>query len=222
MVMKSNNNLDCELSRRSALKVGLATLGVATVGVSATALSGCSTNNPEEQINSANEELIGSINLNETILPLGSVVETAAGRFMVIGQFLFDQSELAGNYDVYYDYYGTVWPTGVSRPGTESVLDYKFNKEDIKKILFLGRISEEEKDYRDYLQGRDIDSTGATKAETPAYAAEVDSQFGPAQDQLYRLQGKRSEELYGEKGNEFHGGLLKSNLSDSVSSSEAE
>ena len=193
---------DRPLTRRTALKIAGAVAGGA---VMLTPLAWCATRSAEDKINEGNEEVIKSLDLANDILPIGSVVELENGRFMVTRNCAFGMSA-DGNVLV-YDYYGCIWPAGLLAVEHESGCSAAFNSSDIKEVVFVGCANEESKDFRDYIKGYDPtanDPTHYTKATSAQYFT-AGSRF--EKEQKYRLEGKRSEELYGPDDNKFHGGL---------------
>lgn len=196
------------ISRRNILKA--AAIGVGGVLISGT-LAGCASD-PASQINSANEQLINSLNLDETLLPIGSVVETEAGRYMIVGNKALWRE---GGFDAplsVYDYYATRWPAGNITVYQEHVYSAVFNKEDINKVLFIGYFNDESQEFRDYIKGwdttklNDYQRGSGFRVTAGSSACETDTRA--------RMEGKRSPEIYGEKGNEFNGGLLFSEEGD--------
>lgn len=210
--MNSDKNV---LTRRDAIKLGSMALG----GVALTStLTACSTS-AEERISEANKELINNLDPSQTTLPIGSVVELEAGRFMVVGLRSLDRKTVSENLYV-YDYLGLAWPEGCMYPYGISSYVYEFNRGDIHQVLSLGPINDEERDFRQYMEQWDNSTlTGPWEEGTePKYI--YDSAAGPESEQKYRLQGKLSEDLYGEHGNEFHGGLCYSVSDDESSENE--
>lgn len=196
------NKMNLQLDRRQVLKAGAAGAGSLLL---ATGLAGCAGQNATEKINEANAELIGSLDLEETRLPLGSVVELSLGRYMVIGQRAIQTNEGASKCTI-YDYYGIGWPEGCMAEGSEPAFSVHFNITDIKQVLFLGLVNDEDRDFREYMQQWDCSSLAIPHENGTEAGYAYNLGYGRA-EQSYRLEGKLSEELYGEHGNEFQGGL---------------
>ena len=83
-----------------------------------------------------------NININEQILPLGSVIITREGHvpLMIVSRgSLYEEEDKIG----YFDYCALVYPMGL-------IDDHEFvffNKEDIESVLFIGYITKEEEDF---------------------------------------------------------------------------
>lgn len=188
------------ITRRKAVGGALALAGAAVLG-------GCSRKTAVERIAEQNEAIIAELDLSVTRLPLGSVVETAAGRFMVAGHKCLLTLAGDGEGDVgysAYDYYGLTWPLGIEFPGHEALAGVVFSAADVTEVLFIGLVNEEDKDMRDYLDAYDVEAS-APNVETGAPLAWVRSTEAKALEQQLRMQGVRSAELYGDS---FDGGLL--------------
>lgn len=199
-----------KISRRDIFKA--AAVGAAGIAISGT-LVGCASS-PLDQINKANEEIINQLDLTQTRLPVGSVVETDMGRFMIAGQIArWMRDGYVGDTSI-YDYYGVRWPGGFMTVRSEVLSAAVFNIEDINKVLFIGYTNDEDREYREYIQNWDVLSDdGVIKGEDgPLPIVETSSMV---EEQNYRMAGKRSEELYGDRGNEFYGGLLYADLAES-------
>ena len=193
---------DRPLTRRTALKIAGAVAGGA---VMLTPLAWCATRSAEDKINEGNDEVIKGLDLAKDVLPMGSVVELEGGRFMVTCNTALTPNH-DGTFKV-FDYYGAAWPTGLQSVFNEVYSSAAFNASDIKRVLFVGYADEESKDFRDYVSSYDrvaYDPSTYSKGTEPKY---YDAGTRVEKDLKYRLQGKRSEELYGADG-KFKGGLI--------------
>lgn len=175
-----------------------------------TPLAWCATRSAEDKISEGNDEVIAGLDLTTDVLPIGSVVELENGRFMITCN-----SALTPNHDgtfKVFDYYGAAWPIGLQLVFSEVYSSAAFNASDIKKVLFVGLADEESKDFRDYVSSYDrvaYDPAIYSRGTEPKY---YDVGTRIEKDLKYRLQGKRSNELYGTDG-KFKGGLICSDLS---------
>ena len=189
---------------RRTLVIGAAAL--------AAALAGCAQKGAVETSEEANARLCAETDAGSVRLPLGSVVETGFGRWMIAGHNPTALSDGDPEKRLAYDYYGLCWPRGVDFPGSEVMDCALFNKADISSVRHVGRVDDEDKVFRAYADAFDFGS----------YSSEVafDGPVGPASDiaktgleQQMRLQGKLSNELYGDN---FDGGLLYEGISPST------
>lgn len=201
--MKVNKQLS--ITRRNL--VGGTALGFAAI--SAATLSGCSSDSATERIDKANSEIIGTLDISNTRLPLGSIVQTSYGRWMIIGQnpTMLDKDE---NERWAYKYQVIAWPRGVITTTYEFISCALIQDSDIEQVLFIGRVDDEEKDYRSYVDNLNFSNykdgvvfTGPTGA--------LNEYAETTLEQQMRLQGSRSTDLYGDA---FNGGLLYSDLDE--------
>lgn len=192
------------MDRRQAVKAAAIVAGGLAIGT----LTGCSSQSATDRIDSANREIISNLDLSETRLPLGSVVELEYGNFMVIGQMAAWYSGASDEYRC-FDYYGIAWPSGACVVGSESSMCACFNASDVKNVVFIGLVNDEDRDFRDYAAGYDPVGREPVHHKRGDGAQLVTGASGLlAKEQAARMDGKRSEELYGAKGNEFRGGLV--------------
>lgn len=190
------------LSRRDAIKA--AAVGLGGIAIAGT-LTGCQSS-ATDRIDQANKEIIDSLDLNETHLPQGSIVELTEGRFMIIGQKAFYRLEGIDGPISVFDYYGIKWPEGTFQVYSENLATVAFNTSAIKSVLFIGYVNDEDKDYRDYMKNWNVlEQDGYVQGSGTEV---VLKSGGVEKEQQARLQGKRSVELYGEHGNEYRGGYL--------------
>lgn len=190
------------ITRRQALKAA----AIGGGALAAAALTGCSGGSTGlDKMNEGNSEVISGLDLAKDVLPMGSVVELEGGRFMVTCNTALTPNH-DGTFKV-FDYYGAAWPTGLQSVFNEVYSSAAFNASDIKRVLFVGYADEESKDFRDYVSSYDrvaYDPSTYSKGTEPKY---YDAGTRVEKDLKYRLQGKRSEELYGADG-KFKGGLI--------------
>lgn len=182
-----------------------AALALAAASASAVVLGGCSRKTEVEKIAEANAAIVAELDLNATRLPLGSVVLTSMGRYMIAGHKCVSRAEDGSAYG--WAYYGIAWPLGIQFPGSEDLSGVLMNVSDIEAVEFLGLVNEEDRDLRAYVDGVELADmvNGELKTAsgmTPVFYSEIKTL-----EQQMRLQGVRSEDLYGES---FTGGLLYS------------
>ena len=188
-----------DVERRTLLAASLAAAGAALLG-------GCSRKTDVEKIAEANAAIIAKLDPAQTRLPLGSVVETALGRFMVAGHKCVLRKALADGTAVRkaFDYYGVAWPLGIEFPESEGLAGAVFNVADIASVAFVGLVNEEDRDMRDYISAWDITGSNPDVVTGAPMEWVRYSELRSLEQQL-RLQGATCSELYGEG---FSGGLL--------------
>lgn len=187
--------------------VGATALGIAALGASS--LTGCASETATDRIDAANEEIIASLDISNTRLPLGSVVETSYGRWMIIGQnptmLNEDETERWA-----YKYQVIAWPRGVGVTCYEYMASALIQDTDIEKVLFIGRVNDEERDFRTYVDTLNFSNyADGVVFSGPTGVLNELSETGL--EQQMRLQGAMSQDLYGDA---FNGGLLYGNVTE--------
>ena len=182
------------MTRKAAIAVAAASLA---------ALSGCSRKSEVDKIADANAAIIEDLDLSSTRLPLGSVVLTSMGRYMIAGHKCATRAEDGSMYG--WGYYGVAWPLGIQYPGSEGVAGVLMNVSDIAQVEFVGLVNEEDRDLRAYVDGYDLSAAASAELKTASGMAPVRYSELKTLEQQMRMQGVRSEDLYGES---FSGGLL--------------
>ena len=192
-------------------------IGLSAALATGCALSSCSSD-PVKDAMEKNANLVKQVNKETQRLPIGSVIETSIGRWMIIGQrpLLYVDDELnstvAENKCWLFDYYCVAWPAG-NRIVADGCSNYAyFNVSDIENILYVGLINDEDKDYRNWIDStydpykynpitEDAHSTGVLYTSSPALVEQV----------VRAKQTTSSQELYGDC---LDGGYLCSKLND--------
>ncbi len=201
--------METTFTRRDAIRAAAVAGGALALG----GLTGCSGSTGLQKINEGNDEVIKGLDLANDVLPIGSVVELDGGRYMITRDCVFVRSTGSdGGVATVYDYYGCVWPAGLLSSEVESYCSAAFNAADIKKVLFVGYADDESKDFRDYIKGYDPVSNDPSRYTKGTSAKYLTAGSRLEKEQKYRLEGKRSEELYGSADNKFHGGLIYSDV----------
>lgn len=186
------------ITRRAAI--------VAAGAAAAAAATGCSGKTELEKMNESMGAIAAALDLSKTRLPLGSVVETAMGRFMITGheRSVREQGQDGEVEDHWYDYHAVAWPRGVAIAEMEHYSCALLNRGDIVSVLSIGLVDDEDRDMRAYFDGLDAAEMSPNPVRGKPMRMVGRSEVLVLEQQM-RLQGARSEELYGER---FNGGLL--------------
>ena len=161
-----------------------------------------------------NQKVSSSWDKNER-LPLGSIISTNDGKWMVIGQK--PVTYVDGNFNLQieeswtFDYYCVPYPEGCRSVYSEFENTALYNKNDIKEVLYVGKIDSEDQEYRTWIDNYDTSINNPGSDQSHASGA-----FYPKApcivEQLLRLQGKTTSDIY---GSDFRSGELGSDIVNS-------
>ena len=148
-------------------------------------------------------------------LPLGSIFSTNDGKWMVIGQkpvtYLNDDYTINKSESWTFDYYCVPYPEGCRSVYSEFENTALYNINDIKEVLYVGKIDSEDIEYRTWIDNYDtsINNPGSSQTHT---SGALYPQAPCIVEQLLRLQGKTTSDIY---GSDFRGGELGSDIMNS-------
>ena len=186
-------------------------IGGAALFGTASMLSSCSGDIVEKAMK-ANEELVKQVDKNAQRLPLGSIIETELGRWMIVGHrpILYMDDNLNATVDENkcwtFDYQCLAWPAGNRILGDGCSHYAFFNIGDIQKVLYIGLINDEDKDYRNWIDNSYNPYKYNPITEEEHYTGVLYATSPALYEQLYRLkQNLLSQDLYGDC---FDGGIL--------------
>ena len=151
----------------------------------------------------------------EERLPLGSIFTTADGTWMIIGQkpvsYVNDDFEVQSAESWTFDYYCVPYPEGCRSVYTEFESTALYNKSDIQDVLYVGKVDEQDEEYRTWIDNYDT-SINNPDSETTKASGALYPQAPCVVEQNLRKQGKTTYEIY---GNDFTSGELGTDLGNS-------